>query len=206
MAMLIIGRRRWIPVFLANVLLASAAQLAPNTGPSKTESVSPADPVLPSELDLHLLTQRAALIFSGTVMAIDMNDGTEPPLNGPDKGVEVKFQVDEGIKGVATGEQLTLHEWRGLWGRGRGQRYRVGERMLIFYHQPSPLGFSSPVSGDAGRFTIQAGDRIPLTSQQERALLRAPRLHSALTDRQISRGLVHYEQVARIVRRMVAEK
>jgi hypothetical protein len=206
MKKLLLGLWRALLILATNGVLASAAQVGNPATLAPKEPSATVEMPSSSEIDLQLLTRRAALIFSGTVTEIDMHEREPRTTEHPDTGVAIKFQVDEGIKGVATGEQLTIREWRGLWNGGRGQRYRVGEHVLIFYHQPSPLGFSSPVSGDAGRFAIKASDKLQLTLPQRRALLRASRLHTNLTDAQISSGLVKYEQVAKIIRQMVAEQ
>ena len=192
--------------FLATVLVTSAAQLAPSKDAPPREPSAAVELLSTSEIDLQLLTRRAALIFAGTVTEVDMNEKKQQSANESDTGVAIKFQVDEGIRGVGTGEQLTIREWRGLWNRGHGQRYRVGDRMLIFYHHPSAQGFSSPVSGDAGRFAIKAIDKILLTAPQRRALMRASRLHTNPTEAQIASGEVKSEQVAKMVRQMVAEQ
>lgn len=51
------------------------------------------------------------------------------------------------------GQSLNIREWAGLW--AKGERYRTGERVLLFLYPPSRLGLTSPVGGDLGRFEIE---------------------------------------------------
>ncbi len=44
------------------------------------------------------------------------------------------------MRGTAPGQSLTIHEWAGLW--LSGERYRVGERVLLFLY--SPASWASP--------------------------------------------------------------
>ncbi|MGA8618051.1 MAG: hypothetical protein WB660_05965 [Candidatus Sulfotelmatobacter sp.] len=64
------------------------------------------------------------------------------------------------MRGASIGEKLTIHEWAGLW--TRGERYRVGERVLLFLYSPSRLGLTSPVAGAIGRFAIDSEGKIVL--------------------------------------------
>jgi hypothetical protein len=94
------------------------------------------------------VTRSSGYIFAGTVKAVE-----RVAPNG--KGVatvQINFHVDEGMRGVRTGQTLTIHEWAGLW--DSGERYRPGERVLLFLYPPSKLGLTSPVRGPMGRFRI----------------------------------------------------
>ena len=71
------------------------------------------------------------------------------------------------------GQQLTIHEWAGLWAVGE-RFYRVGERLMLFLHAPSKLGLTSPVGGAAGRFSVGQGGRILLDPVQAQNLNGAP--------------------------------
>ena len=75
------------------------------------------------------------------------------------------------MRGASAGQNLTIHEWAGLW--NRGERYRVGERVLLFLYSPSRLGLTSPVAGPIGRFAIKDKGEILLTPQH---------IHSLATD------------------------
>ena len=50
-----------------------------------------------------------------------------------------------------------------LW--SGAQRYRVGERVLLFLYPPSKLGLTSCVGGAVGRFTIDPRGRVLLSAQ-----------------------------------------
>jgi hypothetical protein len=96
---------------------------------------------------LHLLSDKADVIFAGQVMAI----------RRPNAGVvEVEFRVDQAIRGWAAGTPYILREWAGLW-EGDTQRYRVGQRLLMLLHAPSAAGMSSPVGGLDGAIPIRQG-------------------------------------------------
>jgi hypothetical protein len=59
--------------------------------------------------------------------------------------VAITFQVEQAIRRTRVGQQLTIHEWAGPW--TAGERYRVGERLMLFLHAPSKLGLTSPSAG-----------------------------------------------------------
>ncbi len=67
------------------------------------------------------------------------------------------------MRGTASGQSVTIHEWAGLW--SRGDRYRVGEHVLLFLYPPSRLGLTSPVSGAMGRFAVGRQGQILLSAQ-----------------------------------------
>jgi len=75
--------------------------------------------------------------------------------------VTITFHVDNAIRGATPGEDLTISQWIGLW--SGSQRYRVGERVLLFLYPPSKLGLTSCVAGEMGRFTIDAGGLVLLS-------------------------------------------
>jgi len=72
------------------------------------------------------------------------------------------------MRGAAPGQSLTIHEWAGLW--SSGERYRVGERVLLFLYSPGKLGLTSPVAGAMGRFAIDSRGRIVISAQHLAAL------------------------------------
>jgi hypothetical protein len=144
-----------------------AAWLLISVFPLKAE-VRPTAPVrLP--LNLGQLTQRAGIIFSGKVTSV-----TPERPTGSDEvtSVAVTFQVEQAIRGTRAGRQLTIHEWAGLW--TAGERYRVGERLMLFLHAPSKLGLTSPVGGAAGGFSVDQGGRILLDPVQAQNLKGGP--------------------------------
>jgi len=84
--------------------------------------------------------------------------------------VAITFHVDRALRGTITGKNLTIHEWATLW--SSGQRYRPGERVLMFLYPPSRLGLTSCVAGPVGRFVVDPQGRV-LLSKQHLAVLRA---------------------------------
>ena len=101
---------------------------------------------------LHQMSDKADVIFAGQVIAIRRHEGQD----GASGFVEVEFRVDQAVRGCTAGTPYVLREWAGLWAAG-AQRYRVGERLLMFLHAPGPSGLSSPVSGLDGAVPIHGG-------------------------------------------------
>src|SRR5207245_10411476 len=85
--------------------------------------------------------RNSGYIFSGTVLKIQRTTAGENAI----AFTQVSFRVDQAIRGVRAGEILTIREWSGLW--TSGERYRPGERVLLFLYPASKLGFASPVGG-----------------------------------------------------------
>lgn len=93
--------------------------------------------------DMKDFASEAAIIFQGEVVAVELH----PPA-APDEISEtrVTFRVDDGIRGVARGQLLTIRQWNVA-----PDEYRLGESLVLFLHAPSSeLGFTSPVGGRAG--------------------------------------------------------
>jgi hypothetical protein len=106
------------------------------------------------------ISNAAGTIFSGTVTAIARRAATS---GQPIETVAITFYVENAIRGTSPGQELTISQWIGLW--SAGQRYRVGERLLLFLYPPSKLGLTSCVSGPMGRFTVDPGGRVLLSAQ-----------------------------------------
>ena len=106
---------------------------------------------------LHQMSDKAAVIFVGQVIAIKRG-GT----NSIAGVVEVDFRVDQAIRGCSPGT-YSLHEWAGLWAAD-DQRYRVGQRLLMLLHAPSAAGMSSPVDGLDGAIPIRGVDTSVLAT------------------------------------------
>ena len=123
--------------------------LQANGLPSQTASdmPPPAAPVT-TEAALRALADQAAIIFRGQVLSIQTEESA----------VRIDLHVDDGIRGVVTGQTYSLREWSGLWVAG-SQRYHVGQRALFLLHEPSAGGFSSPVGGSDGIIPL-AGDDV----------------------------------------------
>jgi hypothetical protein len=112
---------------------------------------SQAKPLLPAISSLRLLNQNSGYIFDGTVLSVrpDQNDANDVAT------VQITFRVEQAIRGTRAGQILTIREWGGLW--SSGERYRPGERLLLFLYSPSSLGLTSPVGGAAsGRFVVDS--------------------------------------------------
>ena len=74
--------------------------------------------------------------------------------------MEITFRVDVAVRGVRVGQVLKVREWAGLW--DSRDRYRRGERVLLFLYPPSKLGLTSPIGGDMGRFEVGGDGRVLL--------------------------------------------
>jgi hypothetical protein len=131
----------------------------------------PSDPPLDSTLrrrfsitsgpfDFTQMTRAAGLIFSGTVTAIAPRPATARSV----ETVAITFHVEQALRGVIAGENFTILQWIGLW--TSGQRYRTGERVLVFLYPPSKLGLTSSVAGPIGRFSVDLSGQISLSAQQ----------------------------------------
>jgi len=122
------------------------------------------DPIPPgtisSQPDIFLeqLVRTAGIIFAGSVTSVGTR--TSSPGLGHASTV-ITFQVEHAIRGASVGQNLTIHEWAGLW--SRGERYRVGEHVLLFLYAPSKLGLTSPVAGPMGRFAVDSRGLIVMS-------------------------------------------
>ena len=115
--------------------------------------------------NLREVTARAGTIFVGRVISIK----PMPIVSSEQVGsVQITFQVEQGIRGPRTGEQFSFREWAGVW--SEVDRYRIGQRMMLFLYTPSTLGLTSPVGGPAGRFPIDASGGVLLTPTQQQSI------------------------------------
>jgi hypothetical protein len=128
--------------------------LLPPGAPPKSPPFSPR-----GTFGLTELTRAAGRIFSGTVTAISPHAATGQGL----ETVSITFHVDQAIRGVAAGENVTISQWMGAW--SSGQRYQIGEHLLLFLYPPSKLGLTSCVGGNLGRFTFDSMGRVLLSAQ-----------------------------------------
>ena len=134
------------------------------------EKLSPRFPIgPPGEFGFPQFERAAGMIFSGTVMRIARRPAN---LGQAVETVAITFHVENAIRGVTPGEELTISQWVGLW--TSGQRYRVGERVLLFLYPNSKLGLTSCVGGPLGRFDEDAAGRVWLTAQHLGAFRRDP--------------------------------
>lgn len=120
----------------------------------------------PASERIRAATRPAGIIFRGTVFSVAR---IAPAHANQLETVEIRFHVDEGLRGVKTGSTLRIREWAGLW--TSDDRYRVGERVALFLYPPSRLGLTSPVGGDAGRFPVDDSGGILVAPSLERPAL-----------------------------------
>ena len=101
-------------------------------------------------LDLRRLARDAGIIFIGTVQKIELVASAAPGDIGV---VRITFLVEDALRGATAGKPLTVSEWDGLW--TSGDRYRVGEELLLFLYPPSgDLGLTTTVAGTRGRISL----------------------------------------------------
>ena len=150
-------------------------------------------PVSPDTIAFQKIAGAAGIIFSGRVTAIGQ---TSIALGQSPASTAVTFQVERAIRGIVPGQMLTIHEWAGLW--SIGERYRLGERVLLFLYPPSKLGLTSPVAGAVGRFAMDSQGHILLNGQHMAMLGADPILGK--------RAVIPYSQFARAVQRFGREE
>jgi hypothetical protein len=132
--------------------------LPPTVGPGGKPILPPNPP--PGTFGFKQLADAAGAIFSGTVKSV----ARQPASSGEAiETVAITFHVEQAIRGATPGEDLIISQWMGAW--SSGQRYRVGDRLLVFLYPPSKLGLTSCVAGGLGRFTVDALGRVLLTVQ-----------------------------------------
>jgi hypothetical protein len=123
------------------------------------------------------LTQSSGYIFAGTVKSVERAAPKADSL----ATVQITFHVDQGLRGVRTGQSLAIREWAGLW--QSGERYRPGERVLLFLYPPSKLGLTSPVQGARGRFRIGPDGQVVVDPGRIGLPTRHPRIGDPLRGR-----------------------
>jgi len=150
-------------------------------------------PFPPGAIAFQNMVRSAGLIFSGRVTLI----GRAASPSGPDPAATVvTFQVEHAMRGTSPGQNLTIHEWSGLW--SSGERYRLGERVLLFLYSPSKLGLTSPVAGATGRFVMDSQGRIVMSALHVATFAADPILGG--------KTLVPYAEFAQAVRRSSREE
>ena len=124
---------------------------------------------LPGVFGFPQVVRAAGMIFSGTVTKIERRPAT---AGQSVETVAVTFRIEIALRGATPGEDLTITQWIGLW--SSGQRYRVGERVLLFLYPASKLGLTSCVGGPLGHFAIDRAGQVLLTAQQLSAFRKDP--------------------------------
>jgi hypothetical protein len=137
-------------------------RMGPRSGPTPREPGFPLRPILPpGTIGFQQIAHSAGTIFSGTVTGITRHPATRPQEV---ETVAITFHVERAIRGASPGTDLTVSQWMGLW--SSGQRYRVGEHLLLFLYPPSKLGLTSSVGAEIGRFRVDPAGRVLLSAQQ----------------------------------------
>jgi hypothetical protein len=150
-------------------------------------------PVGPGTIIFPQFVRAAGIIFSGRVTSV----GRTPSSGGQAMAsTSITFQVERAMRGASAGQSLTIHEWAGLW--TGGERYRIGERVLLFLYSPGKLGLTSPVSGGMGRFAMDPQGRIMIGAQQVAILAANPILRA--------KTVVPYADFAQAVRHSSGEQ
>lgn len=96
---------------------------------------------------LQQVASQAAVAFTGSVAALQVD---------PVGGARVTFQVEQGVRGVASGASYTARV--SAWAGG-ADRFYTGERALFLLTAPSVSGFSAPVMGERGIVPL-SGDTL----------------------------------------------
>jgi hypothetical protein len=148
------------------------------------------DPAAPLIPNLRILSRGSGYIFSGMVMKVER---IAPSKKDAVAVMRITFQVDSAIRGVSRGQKLVVREWAGLW--QSGERYRTGERVMLFLYPPSKLGLTSPVGGAMGRFPVKPDGRIVVPREQHR-----PRSLIPEAGRSLGTGLVSLQELSRALR------
>ena len=122
----------------------------------------PPNPRSPSRRNLGFreIARSAGMIFSGKVTKVQRYPATTAQSV---ETIAITFHVETAIRGVTPNDELTISQWAGLW--SSGQRYRIGERVLLFLYPPSKVGLTSCVAGPVGLFRIDAWGRVQLDAQ-----------------------------------------
>ena len=117
------------------------------------DASAPASNEVPADVSAVLvdLASRAAVIFTGQVLAITPSAGV----------VDIRFQIDTPIRNSPQNGDYVLREWAGLW-TGHPNRYRVGQRVLLFLAARGAAGMSAPVDVNDGIVPLMATAQQPI--------------------------------------------
>ena len=139
----------------------SAPRLPVTVQPSRPlpPPVAPHLPIRTLGIAFHDVARASGTIFSGTVTRIERRPANRAQALTT---VAITFHVEGAIRGAREGEDFTILQWAGLW--SSGQRYRLGERVLLFLYSRSKLGLTSCVGGPMGRFEVDAWGRVLLSA------------------------------------------
>jgi hypothetical protein len=148
--------------------------------------------------ELRQMTRRSGAIFAGRVLSVQY---LRPRFTDEVPTMRVTFRVQRGIRGARTGGSFVLREWAALW--NGGERYRVGERVLLFLYPRSRVGLTSPVGGERGRFRIDAKGQVIVNAERAELFER-----SSIRERKPNqlRTRIRLGDVSNMIRRLQAEE
>jgi hypothetical protein len=156
---------RWllgILLFVGSSLRASAQSVATDTA-----------------AELSLLSAHAAVIFVGQVADITRN--------GPAGFVDIRFRIDQSLRGAPPAGAYVLREWIGLW-TAHPDRYVVGQRRLMLLPARSSAGFSAPIADTDGAIPILASPTSEVTVDLRWIQARSRRTSSTATSHTVGFG------------------
>jgi len=206
---------RWFPVFAFVLAVSVSAQVRAqteaqrrsiqNSNPTDTHKPPiqsrrstprpqpPSDdtPSLLSPVLLATLQRSAGSIFRGTVLS---EQWLKPTRSDEMETLLVTFRIDDAFRGVRKGRTFSIREWSGLW--QSGDRYRVGERVLLFLYPPSRIGLTSPVGGRFERFDIDDRETVGFHGSHGRFPARPLDREPAGRNQ----GRIRYRELARAIR------
>ena len=131
-------------------------------------------PPAPLPIQLQRIASGAGTIFSGRVVSVVPASVAHPERVAT---VTVTFKVENAVRAVKAGQIYSFREWAGLW--SAGERYRVGQHLMLFLYPPGRLGLTSPVGGRSGVLPVDSKGRVLLPPQP--LLPGAPRPTAART-------------------------
>ncbi|MFZ0956780.1 MAG: hypothetical protein WAN60_10590 [Candidatus Sulfotelmatobacter sp.] len=143
----------------------------------------------------------AGMIFAGTVTRIERGPATGGPAVPT---VAITFHVERTFSGAVPRGSLTILEWLGLW--SSGQRYAVGEHVLLFLYPPSKLGLTSAVGGALGQFRLDSAGGILPSEQQFAAFRPDPLFAGRSAERSAGRSRIAFDDFAQALRRSRGEQ
>jgi hypothetical protein len=176
--------------FIVALILTSISLQAIAEQPTRLQLPGTIPPGSPRPRQPPPLTRSSGYIFAGTVKSVER---IAPKGNGV-AIVEINFHVDQAMQGVRLGQMLAIREWAGLW--QSGERYRPGERVLLFLYPPSKLGLTSPVRGPIGRFRIGPDGQVVLDPRR----IGVPTVRPGMRDRLTGRTRVSPRDLVRFLR------
>lgn len=143
-------------VFTITILITTISMFAAEIPlpPEKVSAQTVSEPALLQTI-VHPILRASGQIFSGTVLKIEHRNSVSSNSLATTR---IRFRVDQAVLNVRRGQVVEVTEWGGLW--QSGERYRPGERVLLFLYPPSKLGLTSPVGNRAGRFPVDGTGRV----------------------------------------------